>query len=298
MFNVAHTLNKLAQGEKAIFVKKQGILRLAGTEARAFLQRMSTNDLSRLHKDHPLQTSFITNKGRMVDHCLVFETQPHTITLASSHENGTILQSWLEQFHFIEDFELNDISEKSRVTYILTSGSTPLLAHAELPLTRCWQAALNPDLSLSFFAAIDATIQERTFIIEEDIWQSLRIASLMPISPNEINNRWMPHNINLGEFIADNKGCYIGQEVIAKARTFQKNIKTLQGTMLSPSDLASLKIGSMVNSIDGHRGEVTSIAPLYLAQEANALVMVGSHEPLAGNEYDWIASPRPFIAKK
>lgn len=297
MFDIAHALNELKGGRSLIFSPKRGVLRITGTDARDFLQRMSTNNLMALSHKNPVQSSFTNNKGRMIDHCLLFLNDHNDVILVSSHEKAEILRAWLEQFHFVEDFSLTDITKECSFRFVIMSSSKPNPDDVKFAV-KCWQAELTEVLSLDFFGMLDGASLDDGLIIDKGIWQTIRIAALMPASPNEINDRWMPQNINLGDFIAEDKGCYTGQEVIAKARTYQKNIKTLCGALVSPSDLARIKPGFHVESVDGQFGEITSVAPLSMKGLANILLMADLNRKSGGIEpHEKVKSLRPFLIK-
>lgn len=270
MFDIPLALENVKRGAVLTYRATRGILCLAGVDAQNFIQRLSTNDLTQLSSKHGMQTSFTDNKGRMIDHCLAFALVPDSIILVSSHENSDALFSWLEQFQFIEEFVMTDVSAQFSLRYVITSASS-LIKPDSLSLW-CWDAHVGND-RLRFFATIGKRTFEDEIGIDEPTFQSLRIAALMPDCPGEINDRFMPQNINLDQFIADNKGCFIGQEVLAKAKTYQKQKKILCGVPLPPSAQPLIKPGSLIESKSGAIGEVTSVAPNFIASAVNALVI-------------------------
>ena len=48
-------------------------------------------------------------------------------------------------------------------------------------------------------------------------------------APNELNGSFNPHEVNLLSIVDFKKGCYIGQEVIARLNTYDKVQKRLTG---------------------------------------------------------------------
>jgi folate-binding protein YgfZ len=55
----------------------------------------------------------------------------------------------------------------------------------------------------------------------------------IPRAPYEINEDYNPHEINLAGDVSFTKGCYIGQEVIARLDTYDKVQKRLMGIIYS-----------------------------------------------------------------
>jgi folate-binding protein YgfZ len=269
MFNSVRSFICQNRPTNLIYNSKRGIVNLKGRDSRDFLQRMSTNDLTRLSANNPICTSFVNNIGRMIDHCLIFEKTTNEFILVSSHENAHVLWNWISKFQFVEDFNMQDISDSHVFSYVIKLSEKILATKTS---KKIWQTKLDDNLSIDIFGAIDYETQEKVHIIDEDLWQTLRIFALMPTCPNEINNMWMPHNINLGQTIADNKGCYLGQEVIAKARTYQKKLKILCG-LIFKEELKNLSEGSIVN-IEDKAAVITSLAPIQLEKGVNALAIV------------------------
>lgn len=231
-----------------------GVLSIKGVDAKDFLQRMSTNDLSNLSEKKSLCTAFINSKGRMVDFVHVFAKNSDEFLLVSSHTDAQILAEWLEKFHFIEDFSIT-INQEFSCFYVLG----PVLASKNAQI-------LDTGFSIegigSFSLLLDK-IAPSGKNMSFEIFDTLRVAALMPLAPSEINDCFMPQNINLQSFIAQ-KGCYIGQEVILKALTYQKQAKKLLGVKLSQDQWTKKAI---------EEGELLSIAPIYQEGLINALVI-------------------------
>jgi folate-binding protein YgfZ len=201
----------------------------------------------------------------MIDHCFLFAKTDQEILLVSSHQDPLILLSWLEQFHFVENLSIEDKSNHYIFSYGLGNG-----IHNTAPT--------YPICASKFLTHEDITIvgtlaDHTAHTLSLDAWESLRIMCMLPKSPNEINDGMMPQNINLTSFISETKGCFIGQEVIAKARTYQKHVKTLSGIAVEEDVFKLLRSGLNVINSDGQTGEITSVAPFYVPGEVNALLL-------------------------
>ncbi len=56
-----------------------------------------------------------------------------------------------------------------------------------------------------------------------------KIENGIPSDPNELNDLYNPHEAKLIDLVDFKKGCYIGQEVIARLDTYDKVQKHLVG---------------------------------------------------------------------
>lgn len=215
-------VQKLKNGETFYYQRPQAIFSMTGPDAKDFLERMSTNLVP---NDKPLMTSFINSKGRMVDAVVIFQ-QDGSLKLLSSHEDPNILSEWLERFHFIEDFSL-EIDHELSCFYIFGPTDEPAYENFSLDLG---------GQTVPTYVVLSKNPPEAQKL-DHETFETLRIAACIPLAPSEINDGFMPQNINLSKTIAQ-KGCYIGQEVILKALTYQKNVKQLVGLKLSYEQLS------------------------------------------------------------
>lgn len=258
MLEMTTLINELTTGQAFRSSHALGVLTITGPDAQDFLQRMSTADISRLVPHDAKTTCFLNSHGRLVDRVMVVAQSSNDFLLISSFPDPSKLLSWLEQFHFIEDFFLNINPQPAYVVVSISPRGAPLL----------WHSA--PSDTLELFFSIEQAPKLPS--LSDEAWESLRIASSMPWH-NEINDRFMPHNIGLEKDISADKGCYLGQEVIAKAITYQKNPKHVMGISLSEDSWREAQIGQSRGDEKGNLGEILSLSPYFYEGFVNALVL-------------------------
>lgn len=250
-----------------------------GRDALSFLNRMSTNDLGT--GDRPMTTAFVTAQGRMVDYAVVIPKSPDRFLVVSSHPSGSVLKEWLEKYHFAEDLVI-DVGPGGRDNLVphliflpknddlasLAGFVASVIEEKEIPLTPYFS---HPDAPCDIYISL---IPPPKTHLTEDEFQTLRIACLLPLVPTEINDTLMPQNIGLDPIVSLNKGCYIGQEVLAKASLYQKNKRTLTALKLPQSDVSTLKPGAPSVLPDGTMVTLTSLAKTYRPDTPNALALI------------------------
>lgn len=90
--------------------------------------------------------------------------------------------------------------------------------------------------------------------LSEESQEILRVESGIPKVDHELTDKYTPLETNLTEAISTTKGCYTGQEVIARQINYDKITKQLASVTLS----GTVKPGSAI-LIDGKKaGELTS----------------------------------------
>jgi folate-binding protein YgfZ len=253
--DIVNIIKRLKELQVFKYSSKRAVINIVGADARDFLQRMSTNDMGALALGRATQSCFLNNKGRIVDYVTVLVRELNSYAMVSSFTDPERLLDWLRQFHFIEDFSLSIASENSEW---IIAGHGQL----ENPLWR------SPDFDLALSIGINNYPE-----LDNKAWELIRISALMPQEP-EVNLGLMPQNIGLKALIAETKGCYLGQEVVAKALTYQKHAKIIAGVKLSPEIFMSAKVGDRIKDFSSHAGVITSLASLYVPECAQALAVV------------------------
>jgi folate-binding protein YgfZ len=261
MTDINTIIKQLRDGHSFMSPHNLGVLKIVGPQAQDFLQRMSTADLSRLSLGQSKPTCFLNKLGRLVDRVLVIATAHHEFLLVSSFADGQKLFTWLEQFHFIEDFSI-ELSEQS--------ASLVLSSSEHFPPLFWWQSPSEAPLSLKIAIVLETSEQTQ---LDEETWEILRIAATLPWAAHEISDRFMPQNVGLNLDISSDKGCYLGQEVIAKALTYQKNPKFLAGIKLLKKDWEQAKIGARVSDGEQLAGEILSLSPCFIEGFITALAL-------------------------
>ena len=92
-----------------------------------------------------------------------------------------------------------------------------------------------------------------------DVIESLRVQRGIPAFGKELTEDYNPHEANLVHHVSFSKGCYIGQEVIARLQTYKKVSKYLVGLRWDGDGPAP---GSFLTHDGKRMGIVTSVARL------------------------------------
>ena len=94
-------------------------------------------------------------------------------------------------------------------------------------------------------------------LIGETAYDVYRVEQGLLAAPNEINDEYNPNEAGLLEYIDFKKGCYIGQEVIARLDTYEKVQRAIKGVVFN--DQAGQKKYNLFNGDGNDSGKVTSV---------------------------------------
>ncbi len=208
-----------------------GIISCSGNDIIDFINRMSTNDFRKFPANEFRSTVFTTDKGRIEDFATVINTSKNVL-LVTSLIYKQQLKEHLEKY-IITDDVLTEFPEEEYVQFMLFGndilGVSEKIFSFKPEANKVYE--LN-DTDLIFYDnfRIDKLIlickrnqidnYESMFVDLEKMdmktFEELRINYGIPRAPNELNEGINPVECGLNDFISYTKGCYIGQEVIAR----------------------------------------------------------------------------------
>lgn len=224
-----------------------GRLKVSGADAIDLLNRLSTNKLDDLAVGDVQGTVLTTNKGRIIDLLYVLRQGDHLLVITGPETRERVAE-WIDFYTFIEDVEVEDVSEETAMLSLMFDGATaalpqlaaiPLYGSAEftigdvdaLALRTDFLGSVGYDLIMPSEQALelwDALIQDdRTGTASSSELEFVRISNGMAGYSGELTEDYNPLEAGLIDFISFNKGCYIGQEVVARLNTYDKVQKHL-----------------------------------------------------------------------
>lgn len=233
-----------------------------GPDAPAFLHRLCTQHVKDLTPGEARLSALTTDKGRLVDivHHVVLDKG---ILLVGTVLGDEALCAWLDRYFFTEKLEFAAVGTGAVVVDARQAAAVVAGASALAP----WAAARSGAVVAvrTFDRVVDGVAVPAVLLV------ALEAASLP--QPNtaadvdadrllaagvpgvEISDAHTPLDLELHDAIHWAKGCYIGQEVIARLDTYGKQRKRL----MSVDAAGSIHVGDGV-SIDGAAvGTVTSV---------------------------------------
>lgn len=251
-------IGKVANVPSGGFFERAGrtILNLRGADVKDFLQRMSTNDMSKVDTE-PVRTALITEKAKIVDVVTVLKKEgQNSYLLCGVSTDPAITKSWLERFVIMDDVVVDDVTSEYRHLVHPGSVSRPENPVGELHFVDAW--------GLHLIIPLKAGAQDLGRTDTGQI-EAYRVEKGIGDWPTELSAEYNPLEAGLGDIVSWTKGCYVGQEVIARLDTYKKLQKILVSLLLSgsceaPSNLfrGTTIVGKLTSvskdASDGHVG--------------------------------------------
>ena len=120
-------------------------------------------------------------------------------------------------------------------------------------------------------------------LVGEDAYNVYKIENGIPSDPNELNDLYNPHEAKIINLVDFKKGCYIGQEVIARLDTYDKVQKQLVGVCF-PESIETNEKFTLLDEETNEVGAVTSIAYSPIRKKNIALGYLKKSLALQGNK--------------
>ena len=221
-------------------------LRIGGSDAVDLLDRLTTNDLRSLTPGMGISTVLTTNKGRVIDLLQIASQGDHLLALVSAAVRERVME-WIEFYTFDEDISVSDITESTFMIGVAgpqaesavanrfssdPSGPLPRYGLAAARVNGTEATVLRSDfLGSSEFdfivpagdgAALAQALGSSASHAGPQAIEPLRIERGIPAPGSELNEDRNPIEAGLIESISFNKGCYVGQEVVARLHTYDK----------------------------------------------------------------------------
>ena len=279
-----------------------GLLTLTGEDRLRFLHNQTTNNINALKPGQLSDTVFVNSTGRTLDLATAYVTEDSIVLLVAPNRRQFLLE-WMDRYIFpMDKVAIADISQQNAILTIigkegsnklqkwdLTSNIIPQLSpgnHDKITLEEeTIIIAYGSGTTLPGYTLIVPETQAKTIwetltnlgIIPmgDRLWEQLRIKQGRPYPEQELTEDYNPLEAGLWSTISFDKGCYIGQETIARLNTYQGVKQRLWGVKLD--QLVPLKTPITVE--DNKVGILTSCT-----QIDNEVIGLGYVKTKAGGE--------------
>lgn len=199
-----------------VFALDSYVLILRGKDVLQFINGLSTNKV-----DGTCTTAFTTMKAKIIDVCDVI-LMGDFVALIGHNPYKESLLSHLKTRILGSDVSIGDASSSNEV-FIST---TDIDVEDNVTKVETFRG----------FLIISPKGKGPVVTMSDEDFSNYRVENMIPHQGHEITPKSNPLDCGLGHIVHDNKGCYIGQEIITRMRSRNKQLKQLIRVPLSEEE--------------------------------------------------------------
>jgi len=288
---IATTDYELVTQSAGLVVRSQrAIFELIGGESAEFLHSQVTNDIEALEPGEGCYAALLDHKGKIRTDMRVLALAPDRLLLDSEAMGREALRYTFETYSLGRDVSSRDLSEERTVVSLLGPDAGALL-DTTLPgaehgtVERALGVYATTDLGVDVIASVESLGAVRAIAPEvgEDVAECLRIEAGRPRLGLDMDGGTIPQEAGLNErAVSFTKGCYVGQETVARLFYRGKPNRHLRGLRLdeAPEHGSPIVLGQRQVGVVGSSACSPLFGPIALAlvrreAEPGAAVEVG-----------------------
>ena len=255
-----------------------GLIRVSGDDATTFLHNILTNDIKGLAKDGVQRNGFCNAKGRLLATMLIWRDGSDLLIAIPADLHGPILKK-LSMYVLRSKVKLADASDERVLIGLSGTQVDTSLAQFAPTIPRVLQSAVlefgqlirldEQRLLLAVDSATAPVIWERLLGSARPVgfatWHWLEIMAGIPAISGSTFEEFVPQMVNfdLIDGISFNKGCYPGQEIVARMKYLGKLKRRMYRARIDNASLC-IKPGDHLyapETGDQSCGQVVNAAP-------------------------------------
>jgi folate-binding protein YgfZ len=213
----------------------RGVLRITGSDRLAFLHSLTTQQLEHLPAGRGAEALVLSPQGHL-EHHLVIADDGTTTVVDVEPQTATALVTFLDSMRFMMRVDIEDASAELAVLSIVGPGTDAALTAAGLAVGQDpydvgvhdgvvvrrmpWPGSDAADLLVPrarMAALVTALVSAGVTPAGTWAFEALRVAAHRPRLGLDTDHRTLPHEVGWIETAVHlNKGCYRGQETVAR----------------------------------------------------------------------------------
>jgi tRNA-modifying protein YgfZ len=303
---------KLSEAQAICLLDAQGVIAVSGVDRLSWLHSLLSQNLKNLAPGESAEALLLDPQGRIEQVIKVID-DGQTTWLMVDKKHAEELLSWLQKMVFRMKVEivnrsaefatLGATAERSELAFV--SNNHPLIWKDQWPGVVVGGFSYSTrSVDYSWFEHLVQIADLEKVLAGKSLAgtmaaDGLRVAAGRPKAINEVDEKSLPHELNLlATAVHLSKGCYRGQESVAKVHNLGHPPRRLTFLHLDGSEHALPDVGDEVRVLgeDKSRGKITSVAqhfemgPIALAvisrsvPEDAALEVVGKHGLIAATQ--------------
>ena len=233
-----------------IVLTSAAVIRVTGSDAASYLQGQCSADLTKSNKVHAL---WLNRKGRVLAHTLIIKEPDQSFLIVCPHLSAADAIAVMSSNLIADDVTLSDETSQWKTGIVWGDAVKNFEPDMRFwPSSRTsfesWEVLFPKDMSTG------ANESDMSFV------EKNRIESGIPSVPEDCGANEFPQECGLDDWVSYNKGCYLGQEVMARIQSMgslRRSLRQISATEVIRSDieLKSPESGKIVGTMKSFTGK-------------------------------------------
>lgn len=234
----------LAAGTGFVDLSHRGVVAVSGADRLSWLHLLLTQHVSELPAGHATEALILSAHGH-IEHALYLVDDGETVWMHTEPGSQEALIAYLESMRFFYRVEIADRTEEYAVVHLPAGSITEPSEDTVVRETPHGRDLFLPRSGLKSFADTNGPA------IGLLAYEALRVESHRPRLGLETDHRTIPHELGwLGSAVHLEKGCYRGQETVARVHNLGKPPRRLVFLHLDGSEVSLPVHGDPVRLAD------------------------------------------------
>jgi len=238
--NPARELKLVTSGDVFVDLSHTGLISIRGDDAESFLQGQFTNDIRQVDSEHSQISGYCSPKGRLLSNFLIFKrADSYFLRLPKALIEETLKR--LRMFVLMSKVVMEDASEgQVHIGFCGPHAEAELQKHIDqVPendfetlqideITIIRLPGINPRFEILGPLDVIKKLWENLNVngvpVGSEVWSWLSIQSGLPLITPQTVDAFVPQMVNMQLIngVSFKKGCYTGQEIVARMQYLGK----------------------------------------------------------------------------
>lgn len=290
-------IKKTSDQQAMLFsLSNTGIIKVSGEDAESFLQNQLTNDIRNVTETTHQLSAWCSPKGRIIATFQIFKRNGPFFLIASADLIEHLIKK-LRMYVMMSKVTVEDVSDS--LVHFAYSGiqldpaptdSNQTLHHKSFSILKItgntprFEIIGNFDDAKELWQQCAATAS----VVKTNGWNYLNILAGLPSITEASSEAWIPQMVNYIAIggVDFKKGCYPGQEVVARLNYLGKTKRRMYRLQINTNELPAVgdsiitesgnDAGTILNAAINSDGKVEALAILKIAETQAELTLSGS----------------------
>ena len=247
------------------------ILTVSGNDAASFLQGQVTCDIKALPDSKPVLGAFCNAKGRTISTFIIFRQQ-ESYQLILTSDLLDIVRKKLQMYILRSDVQLTDQSDLFCIIGIHNTepdNQSDLFSYPQVD--NCFLFIDTPEQARLF---TNKCLEQDYTIVDTNVWLGVDIQAGIPWLYKETTEDFVPQMLNLDKLdaISFDKGCYTGQEIVARTHYLGKNKRAMYQANCKTE--ATISPGCTITDATDQGSQLGTVVMASMQNSTNQLLVV------------------------